>query len=149
MYKQVEKPKDKKSRAVTNSVSQKENGGESPFQFIDNRSEAIAQRKRQEKAINTPQHKQLTAFQEMANNSPQAKHATQLQSMADNYSSKQQTIQKKENNTGLPDRLKTGIENLSGYSMDDVKVHYNSDRPAQLQAHAYAQATDIHVAPGQ
>ncbi|MEM7041076.1 MAG: DUF4157 domain-containing protein [Bacteroidota bacterium] len=54
-----------------------------------------------------------------------------------------------ENNTGLPDNLKAGIENLSGYSMDDVKVHYNSDKPAQLQAHAYAQGTDIHIGPGQ
>lgn len=58
-------------------------------------------------------------------------------------------IQKKENNTGLPDNLKSGIENLSGYSMDDVKVHYNSDKPAELQAHAYAQGTDIHIASGQ
>ncbi len=56
---------------------------------------------------------------------------------------------RRENNTGLPDTLKTGIETLSGYSMDDVKVHYNSPAPAQLQAHAYAQGTDIHVAPGQ
>lgn len=53
------------------------------------------------------------------------------------------------NRTGLPDGLKSGIENLSGYSMDDVKVHYNSDQPAQLQAHAYAQGTDIHLASGQ
>jgi hypothetical protein len=59
------------------------------------------------------------------------------------------TIARKENNTGLPDNLKSGIENLSGYSMDDVKVHYNSDKPTQLQALAYAQGTDIHVAPGQ
>ncbi|MEL6556566.1 MAG: DUF4157 domain-containing protein [Bacteroidota bacterium] len=50
---------------------------------------------------------------------------------------------------GLPIQLKTGIENLSGYSMDDVKVHYNSSKPAQLRAHAYAQGTDIHLAPGQ
>ncbi|NEQ62449.1 MAG: DUF4157 domain-containing protein, partial [Moorea sp. SIO4A1] len=56
---------------------------------------------------------------------------------------------KKENKTGLPDRLKAGIENLSGYSMDDVRVHYNSSKPAQLQALAYAQGTDIHVGPGQ
>ncbi|MEQ9279041.1 MAG: DUF4157 domain-containing protein, partial [Balneola sp.] len=41
------------------------------------------------------------------------------------------------------------MENLSGYSMDDVKVHRNSDKPAQLNAHAYAQGTDIHLAPGQ
>jgi hypothetical protein len=58
-------------------------------------------------------------------------------------------IQKKENKTGLPDNLKSGIENLSGYSMDDVKVHYNSEKPAQLQAHAYAQGTDIHISSGQ
>lgn len=51
----------------------------------------------------------------------------------------------KENNTGLPDNLKTGMENLSGMSLDHVKVHRNSDKPAQLQAHAYAQGTDIHL----
>ena len=38
---------------------------------------------------------------------------------------------------GLPDDLKSGVENLSGYSMDDVKVHRNSEKPAELQAHAY------------
>lgn len=53
------------------------------------------------------------------------------------------------NNTGMPDQLKGGIERLSGYAMDDVKVHYNSAKPAQMQAHAYAQGTDIHLAPGQ
>jgi hypothetical protein len=53
------------------------------------------------------------------------------------------------NDTGLPDNLKSGIESLSGMSMDRVKVHYNSDQPAQLNALAYAQGTDIHVAPGQ
>ena len=58
-------------------------------------------------------------------------------------------VQKKENNTGLPDNLKSGVENLSGVSLDDVKVHTNSDQPAQMQAHAFAQGTDIHVAPGQ
>lgn len=58
-------------------------------------------------------------------------------------------VQKKENTTGLPDTLKSGIENLSGVAMDDVKVHYNSAQPAQLNALAYAQGTDIHVAPGQ
>ncbi|GAB6122651.1 eCIS core domain-containing protein [Dysgonomonas termitidis] len=54
-----------------------------------------------------------------------------------------------ENLTGMPDNLKSGIESLSGYSMDDVRVHYNSSKPAQLQALAYAQGADIHIAPGQ
>ena len=62
-------------------------------------------------------------------------------------------IQKQENSipnqTGLPDNLKAGVENLSGYSLDNVRVHYNSPKPAQLQALAYTQGTDIHVAPGQ
>lgn len=53
------------------------------------------------------------------------------------------------NNTGMPDQLKSGIESLSGYAMDDVKVHYNSAKPAQMQAHAYAQGSEIHLAPGQ
>ncbi len=53
------------------------------------------------------------------------------------------------NLTGMPDQLKAGIEQQSGYAMDDVKVHYNSDKPAQLQAHAYAQGSTIHLAPGQ
>ena len=34
-------------------------------------------------------------------------------------------------------------------SMDHVKVHYNSDKPARLNAHAYAQGSEIHVARGQ
>jgi len=55
----------------------------------------------------------------------------------------------KANDTGLPDNLKTGIESLSGISMDSVKVHYNSPQPTQLNALAYAQGNDIHVAPGQ
>jgi hypothetical protein len=54
-----------------------------------------------------------------------------------------------ENRTGLPDNLKAGIESLSGISMDDVRVHYNSPKPTQFQALAYTQGTDIHVGPGQ
>jgi uncharacterized protein DUF4157 len=53
------------------------------------------------------------------------------------------------NRTGLPDRLKAGVEALSGVSLDGVKVHYNSAKPAQLNALAYAQGSDIHLGPGQ
>jgi hypothetical protein len=55
----------------------------------------------------------------------------------------------KPNNTGLPGNLKAGIESLSGLSMNHVKVHYNSSMPAQINALAYAQGGDIHLAPGQ
>jgi hypothetical protein len=53
------------------------------------------------------------------------------------------------NQTGLPDNLKSGVESLSGVSLDHVRVHYNSSEPAQLNALAYAQGGEIHVASGQ
>jgi hypothetical protein len=49
----------------------------------------------------------------------------------------------------LPSNLKAGIEHLSGVALDDVKVHYNSKRPAWLQAIAFAQGTNIYLAPRQ
>lgn len=58
-------------------------------------------------------------------------------------------VQRVPNRTGLPDRLKAGVEALSGVSMDDVKVHYGSSKPAELNALAYAQGSDIHLAPGE
>jgi len=106
-------------------------------------------RENKSKAVAQKQSAGVSIFQ-FVDNRPQAKQAAQLQSMADNSSSQQlQPIQNKENNTGLPDNLKTGMENLSGQSMDDVKVHYNSEKPSQLQAHAYAQGTKIYLGTGQ
>ncbi|MCK8521025.1 DUF4157 domain-containing protein [Aquimarina sp. D1M17] len=85
----------------------------------------------------------------MDNRTSTTDRQTLQEKMRTSTTSKVRPIQRKKNNTGLPDTLKSGIENLSGYNMDDVKVHYNSSKPAQLQAHAYAQGTDIHLAPGQ
>jgi Domain of unknown function (DUF4157) len=64
-------------------------------------------------------------------------------------SQNEKTTLQKSNDTGLPNNLKVGIEALSGYSMDNVRVHYNSSKPAEVQALAYAQGTEIHLAPGQ
>ncbi|SHO58019.1 eCIS core domain-containing protein [Vibrio quintilis] len=61
----------------------------------------------------------------------------------------QPPVQRQPNRTGLPDQLKSGMENLSGMSLDHVKVHYNSSKPAAVQAHAFAQGSDIHLASGQ
>src|SRR6185503_8474496 len=46
---------------------------------------------------------------------------------------------------GLPQPLSAGIEALSGMDMSSVRVHRNSDKPAQLNALAYAQGPDIHL----
>lgn len=53
------------------------------------------------------------------------------------------------NQTGMPNQLKAGIEALSGMDMSEVRVHRDSGKPAQLNALAYAQGNDIHLAPGQ
>jgi hypothetical protein len=51
--------------------------------------------------------------------------------------------------TALPERLKVGIESLSGLAVDDVRVHYNSATPARVHALATTQGADIHLGPGQ
>jgi hypothetical protein len=56
---------------------------------------------------------------------------------------------KRPNKTGLPENLKAGLEKLSGLDMSDVRVHYNSSQPAQVNALAYTQGIDIHIKPGQ
>lgn len=57
-------------------------------------------------------------------------------------------VQRKQNKTGLPGNLKSGIESLSGMDMGDVGVHYNSPAPAQVGAQAYSQGNALN-APGQ
>ncbi len=116
----------------------------------------------------------LSRIQRLADASPQVAQLRRLQALADNHyapvtqlagdpedeelvqgqfaaAGRQPQLQQvhRANNTGLPDQLKSGIESLSGLSMDHVRVHFNSSQPAQLNALAYAQGSDIHLAPGQ
>lgn len=123
MHEHADQSTEKSTMAVTQRLIQRKSGGHSAY-LEDNR----------------PVANRLSALQGMAESSPRVKQFKPFQQAA---------IQKKENNTGLPEYLKTGVENLSGHSMDDVKVHYNSGEPAKLQARAYAQGTAIHLAPGQ
>jgi len=96
------------------------------------------------KASSTASAGTITGLQLRDNRPKSVMQKKQVEAMAEGS-----PVQKKRNNTGLPEQLKSGIENLSGHSMDDVKVHYNSNQPAQLNAHAYAQGADIHITPGQ
>ncbi|BDS10535.1 eCIS core domain-containing protein [Aureispira anguillae] len=149
MYSHLNKNEENKHKSISSDPVQKQ--GENDYtDFVDNSPEAKQAAQLQAMADDSPEAKQAAQLQAMADNSPEAKEAARLQTMADKNSEAEQPIApNKPNNTGLPDDLKTGIENLSGYSMDDVKVHYNSDKPAQLGAHAYAQGTDIYLASGQ
>lgn len=53
------------------------------------------------------------------------------------------------NKTGIPDRMKQSIEKRSGFSLDDINVHFHSEKPAQFQALAYTQGSHVYIGPGQ
>jgi hypothetical protein len=167
------------NRSIANEAIQKKSNEESHFEDnspeaiqmrqlqgnIDNSDESIQMNKLQTDIGNNDETKQLMAFDHAAQEHdtaqlqgkeeelPKQKNTelpTELQSTGDNNpEGEQETVPNKPNNTGLPDALKLSIENLSGYSLDEVKVHYNSAKPAEVQAHAYAQGTDIYLGPGQ
>jgi hypothetical protein len=110
----------------------------------------VAQREGIESVTNSPRVQQSAALVDLIRSSPrvvaQRRH---LNSLFGDPVQQQNPSAPRVNRTGLPDQLKSGVESLSGISMDGVKVHYNSDKPVQLNAHAYAQGSDIHLAPGQ
>lgn len=171
MSTQASKTKESNSQHISNNVLKKKNESKLGGAFVDNRPEAVQLRALQEMANNSSnaEHKklqemannsshtsQLKELQEMANHSSKNSEVAQLQALADKKAAEGQSFNGVEaqkhvtkNNTGLPDNLKSGIENLSGFAMDDVKVYRNSNEPAKLQAHAYAQGSDIHLASGQ
>ncbi|MEB3360633.1 MAG: DUF4157 domain-containing protein [Synechococcaceae cyanobacterium] len=128
----------------------------------------------QQLAENSPKMARLQRLQALADASPRVAQLRRLQALADGQLApvaqlaggpdEDERVQGKfataelppqlqqaprANNTGLPDQLKSGIESLSGLTMDHVRVHFNSSQPAQLSALAYAQGSDIHLAPGQ
>lgn len=65
------------------------------------------------------------------------------------YAERTEKTASEKDKTGIPRRMKAGFENSSGFSFDDVRVHYSSEKPAQLHAHAYTQGNEVYVAPGQ
>ena len=93
------------------------------------------------------QKKDASSASSILDSSSQSESLQRKADMANNAA--QRAEAPRPNNTGMPDNLKSGIESLSGFLMDDVRVHYNSSKPATVQALAYTQGTDIHVAPGQ
>ena len=80
----------------------------------------------------------LGVLQKKADNSPTVKELESTQKNANH-----------KNNTGIPDDLKLGMENLTGISLNDVRVHKNSNEPSNFSALAYAKGSNIHLGPGQ
>lgn len=137
---------------VARTIQQKQDGG-GALQFVDNRMvNTLLQRVGLEDEEGF-QMKTTQLQSDEEEDTLQGKFEPTVQRAEDDEEGLQMkadtVFQQKPNNTGLPDNLKVGVESLSGFSMDDVKVHYNSSQPATVQALAYTQGTDIHVAPGQ
>lgn len=63
----TDKTKENKSQSMANEVSKKSNVSGPAFQFVDNRPEAVAQKKLQVMANNSPQTKQIAQWQSIAN----------------------------------------------------------------------------------
>ena len=141
----VQKSQGNKNQPGAPKISQIQRDEDSSSQFVDNRPETDIQKKLQDKANNSFQVSQLRAFEQMVNTSQQSEPSANFQADTTiNSIQPDQLVQEKDNKKELPENLKTGIKNLSGYPLDDVKVHRNSEKPAQLQALVHAQGTDIH-----
>ena len=145
---------------VARIIQQKRNG-EGALEFADNRQNRIpqavvepVQRLEDEDEMLQGKFKNPLQREEDEDELLQGKFEQPVQRLGDEkeyelMQGKFEASVQKKNETGMPDNLKAGIEDLSGFAMDDVRVHYNSDKPATVQALAYTQGTDIHVAPGQ
>lgn len=53
------------------------------------------------------------------------------------------------NSTGIPDGMRAQFELLSGFSFDDVRVHYQSGKPVRFGALAYTQGNQVYIGAGQ
>lgn len=133
----MRKQDNKESQATSSTFAkthQQDTSSVDTFRFSDNRDSG----------------KQQQHLQNMVNASPKVTKGAEIQRMA--HPSKtplQLQTNAISSNSNLPESLKTGAEHLSGVSLNDVKVHYNSAQPAQLNALAYAQGNNIHLGPGQ
>lgn len=139
--------KQNKNEGSSATIQNKNESSEA--EFIDSSSSTFQLLQLQGAADDNGKNNRITQLQSRANQYTNSSDVNQLKSKIDTQSRQNFPIQPKENNTGLPEDLRSGMESISGISLHDVKVHRNSDKPAQLQAHAYAQGTSIHLGPGQ
>lgn len=58
-------------------------------------------------------------------------------------------VKSSQSTNGLPTQLKENMEAMGGVDLSDVRVNYNSSKPKTMGALAYAQGSQIEIAPGQ
>ena len=103
MYTKVEKPKENKSKSVANAIGQKKSIGKQGFRFVDNRPEAVAQRK----------------LQEMANNNQIIKSTHKVTQLVSKISPLKSSIKSKANKNARRKAL-SGVKKI--HPMDSKKI---------------------------
>jgi|CXWL01.1.fsa_nt_gi hypothetical protein len=99
----------------------------------------------------SPATAQLAAHDELAQRVPAVREAAQMGELLAARPVAPPPAQRvpEPDETGLGEELKSGLETLSGRDLSPVRVHYDSPKPAQLNAKAYTQLPHIYVAPGE
>lgn len=146
MHSSVQKPSESKQQSKAKKLPSEDKKQDNTLTIDDQRPETAMQFKLMEGAGQSSRVNQLGTYQRMADNKTTP---AQRKINTGTVAKLGGILQRKEDSNELPVGLRAGVESLSGQSMSDVRVHWNSDKPAQLQAHAYAQGTDIHLGPGQ
>jgi hypothetical protein len=139
----ADKSQENKSQSVSNEVAQKQGGAESTFQFVDNRPEAVAQRKLQEMANNSPRALQLKAFQEMANNQV-------IHNQPNNLLQKKEVIQLKVKKfSNLTEEQQIEARNQFDMYKGLSGVHYNDEGEKCINDNPSTQAYSNSILEGQ
>ncbi len=146
MHSTIQKASESKQQTKAKKVPSQGIENDNTRSIDDQRPETAMQLKLMEGAEQSTRVHQLSAYQRKADSQMAPAQRKQNSGTVAKLGG---ILQRKEASNSLPEGLKAGVESLSGQSMSDVTVHRNSDKPAQLQAHAYAQGTDIHLGPGQ
>lgn len=119
---------DKKHNSLEDISSrsiQEESEGTQENSFVDQSSEMLEQQ----------------AFEAAVSNSPEMLEDLTWQNSI--YQQEKQT-----NQTGIPDATKLALEQQTGLDLSEVRVHYNSDKPALVHALAYTEGLNIYLASG-
>jgi hypothetical protein len=75
--------------------------------------------------------------------------AAQRKRLTAAFGPSQDVAQRTENQTGIPDEVKTRMETAFNTDFSAVRVHPSSSAAPAVGALAYTQGTNIHFAPGQ
>lgn len=132
----ADKTQENKRQSVSNSESQTKSSGESDSQFVDNRPEAVAQKKLHEMANNSSRVSQMKSFQEMSKSSAQDKQWNFDDSLM------------VESNVGEASTNDSPIQGAWTFNMNNAPGTAGIPRSAMLHFYAWRRAIrDNDVAP--